>query len=236
MIKTLVIAAAVLAVIVFAGCAGVKHKDQPVGSVYDEKTMESLVKPPDKKPWYLRWMIRIADRKAGKKMLTGRVLAWSSKISISSGLLELYVEDGAASILEKRLIALVRMIISYTVPSPFAIDINSAKYKEYGITTDEIAGLRGEKDLETVSGFSVREKAALEYARAVSKTPIVLDNEILNRLRYNFSEREIVALAALSAKVNYWARLLEGLRIKPAGYTDDPVLHLDEYNTLEERY
>ena len=66
--------------------------------------------------------------------------------------------------------------------------------------------------------------------------PVFLDNEILNRLRYNCSEREIVALAALAAKVNYWARLLEGLRIKPAGYTDDPVLHLDEYNTLEERY
>ncbi len=233
-LKTLVIAGAVLAVIVFAGCAGLKHKDQPVGSDYDEKTMESLVKPPESKPWYIGWMIRIADRKAGKKMLTGRVLAWSPKISISSGLLELYVEEGAASILNKRLIALVRMIISYTAPSSFAIDINSAKYKKYDITAEEIAGLRGEKDLETISSFSIKEKSALEYARAVSKTPIVMDNKILNRLRYNFSEREIVALAALSAKVNYWARLLEGLRIKPAGYTDDPVLHLADYNTLVE--
>ncbi len=233
-VKTLVIAGVVLAVIVLAGCAGLNHEDQPVGGDYDENTMESLVKPPEKKPWYIRWMIGIADRKAGKKMLTGRVLAWSPKISISSGLLELYVEKGAASVLDKRLIALIRIIISYTAPSPFTIDINSAKYKKYGITAEEIEGLRGKKDLETIPSFSTREKAALEYARTLSKTPIVLKKKTLNNLRYNFSEKEIVALAALSAKVNYWARLLEGLRIKPAGYTDDPVLHLDEYNTLAE--
>ena len=37
------------------------------------------------------------------------------------------------------------------------------------------------------------------------------------RLRDSFSEREIVALAATSAQVNYWARLIQGLGCPPEG-------------------
>lgn len=41
-----------------------------------------------------------------------------------------------------------------------------------------------------------------------------------------------VTLASLSVKINYWARLIEALRIKPAGYTDDPILLLEEYSSF----
>jgi alkylhydroperoxidase family enzyme len=76
-------------------------------------------------------------------------------------------------------------------------------------------------------------QAALKYAQELSKTPIILDQIVLDNLRMQFSEREIVAIAALTAKVNYWARLIEALRIKPAGYTDDPILNLEQYSTFK---
>lgn len=207
-------------------------KDIPVGSIYNEDTMESLVNPPSKIPWYLKGFIKIADKKAKKKMLMGRILTWSPKISISSALLEVYVEKGASLCLETRMLTLIRIIISYTVPSPFAIDINSYKYKKYNITDEEVEGLRGIRDIESIMSFTEKEKVALQYASALSKTPIVLTQKQLDDLRRLFSEKEIVAIAALSAKVNYWARLFEALRIKPAGFIDDPILHLKDYNTL----
>ncbi|MCK5671888.1 MAG: hypothetical protein KAH95_00850, partial [Spirochaetales bacterium] len=84
----------------------------------------------------------------------------------------------------------------------------------------------------SIASFSEQEKAALIYAQELSKTPIMLNQQVLDNLRANFSEKEIVVIAALSAKVNYWARLIEALRIKPAGYTDDPILKLDEYSSF----
>lgn len=218
--------------LVIIGCSSLKTKESPVGGNYDESTMKSLVNPPKKISPFLRSMIKIADRKAEKEMIMARILAWSPKIAISSGILELYIEDGAAACLEERMTKILRIIISYTVPSQFALDINSWNFKDFDITDEEIKGLRSVKEIDSITSFSDREKTALKYAYELSKTPIVLNQKLLDDLRRLFSEKEIVAIAALTAKVNYWARLMEAMRIKPVGYTDDPVLHLEEYKTF----
>jgi len=218
--------------LIILGCSSSNKMNIPIGKIYNEDSMKSLIDPPKNIPFLLRPIIRIADKKANKEMLTGRVLAWSPKISISSGLLELYIEDAAAVCLDKRMIKLLRIYISYTVPSPFAIDINSWNYSNFKITKEEIEGLQGNIDIDSINTFSNNEKIALKYARALSKTPIELNQSILDDLRLNFSENQILAIAALSAKVNYWTRLIEALRIKPAGYTNDSILRLEKYSTF----
>ena len=221
-----------LIIFILSGCVSTNITDIPVGGTYDEGTMESLVDPPEKIPFLLRLMIRIADRKAKKEVLPGRILAWSSKTAISSGLLELYVEEDAAEYLDGRLVKILRIKISYMIPSPFAVDINSQNYKSFSITEEELRGLQGTKAIDSIASFSEEEKAALNYAQALSKTPVRLDQTILDNMRGQFTEKEIVIIAALIAKVNYWARLIEALRIKPAGYTDDSILNLDEYSSF----
>lgn len=214
-----------------------RNRRKPVGSAYNKTTMKSLVNPPSPLPWYFKPFIKIADKKAHKKMLMGRVLTWSPHIAISSALLELYIEKGASRSLEKRMVTLIRMMVSYTVPSPFAIDINTYQYKKYHITKEEIEGIRGLKPLEHITSLHEKERVALHYAQALSKTPLVVQQSQLDDLRRLFSEKEIIAITTLTAKVNYWARLFEALRIAPAGLSDDPVLHQKEYETLlqEER-
>lgn len=232
--KEVFISVFLIFVIMISGCISSNKPDIPVGGTYDESTMESLVDPPEKIPLLLRPALRTADKKAKKEVLPGRVLAWSSKIAISSGLLELYVEEDAAKYLDKRLIKILRIKISYMIPSPFAVDINSQNYKDFDLTAEEIKGLQGSIDMDSIESFSEQEKAALKYAEVLSKTPIILNQIVLDNLRNQFSEREIVVIAALTAKVNYWARLIEALRIKPAGYTDDPILNLEEYSSFIE--
>lgn len=231
--KNIYIFTIIIYAFLFSGCISSKKSAVPVGGTYDEGTMESLVDPPEKIPFLLRPALRIADKKAKKEVLPGRVLAWSSKTALSSGLLEFYIEEDAADCLDRRLIKLLRIKISYIIPSPFAVDINSQNYEDFNITEDEIRYLQGPVDIDSIASFSEQEKTALIYAQELSKTPIMLDQKVLDNLRSHFSEKEIVVIAALTAKVNYWARLIEALRIKPAGYTDDPILNLEEYSSFE---
>jgi len=193
--------------------------------------MKTFIAPPDKIPFLLRIMVWIADKKAGKKMLPGRILSWSWRISVGSAILELFIEGGAAKILDKRLIKLLRMYISFTVPSAFAIDINSWNYKNFDITEKEIKALQGLSKLDSVKSFSQKEIFALKYAFSITKTPVFFEKELSDKLKILFSSREILAIATLSAKVNYWARLIESLGISPAGYTEDEILHLEKYST-----
>jgi len=67
--------------------------------------------------------------------------------------------------------------------------------------------------------------------RSICKTPISFDPDLIIRLKKNFTEREIVILAATAAQVNYWTRLVQAFGIMPAGFTDNcPILKLDQYS------
>jgi alkylhydroperoxidase family enzyme len=194
---------------------------------------KSLISPPEKIPAFSRFLLGFAEREFDKELLPGRVLTWSTDLGIASGALELYIEKGSAKILEPRMVYILRMQVSYAASSPFAIDVNSSKYKEHSITDQEIRAMQGLEDVGSVDSFSEKEKTALRYAVAMTQTPVAFDELLLSDVRRLFSHEEIVAIAALSAKVNYWARFIEAMRIKPVGYTDDPLLRLDEYRTFD---
>ncbi len=197
-----------------------------------DRSRKSLVSPPEKIPWITGMMLNSAERKFGKELMPGRVLTWSTDLGIASGFLEKYVEKGAGDVLDPRLVYLLRMQVSYYVSCPFAIDVNSWKYRDYGITLEEIEALQGKRSIRGVESFSDRECAALEYAVSLSKTPVCFDGQLLEDMRRLFSPEEVVAVAALAAKVNYWARFIEAMRIKPAGYSNDPVLDIEKYSTF----
>ena len=92
--------------------------------------------------------------------------------------------------------------------------------------------MQGQIDIAAVNSFSEQERVALRYAVAMTTTPPAFSSSLLTDVRRLFTHEEIVAIAALSAKVNYWARFIEALRIKPAGYTDDPLLRLEDFSTF----
>jgi len=128
--------------------------------------------------------------------------------------------------------ALLRVQVSYAASCPFAVDVNAFEYPKHGITEDEIRAMQGRVAIGDVATFSEREKAALRFALAMTATPVRFSQTLLSDLRRLFTHEEIVALAAMAAKVNYWARFIEAMRIKPAGYTDDPLLGLADFGTF----
>lgn len=181
--------------------------------------MKAFIDPPRNIAPMLRLGIWFSEKVTGKVMLPARILAWYPRAAIGSGLLESFVahQDGN---MNKRMLKLVRMTASFAAACPFCIDMNSHEYEAAGINANEVLALHGLVELEYISTFSARERLAIQYARVVSQTPLKFTPDLIQQVKANFTEREMVILAATAAQVNYWARLIQALGIPPAGFSE----------------
>jgi len=191
------------------------------------------INEPIKIPWYLKWGIKIAERKTRKKMMPGRLLSWYPKAAIGAGVLESLVAHNDKEV-PKRILKLIRVQVSFSASCSFCIDMNSFEFLESGISEEEILCLQKPEGISTCPTFSPQEKAALEYVRQITATPISLKEVTLNELKNLFSPRAIVIIASTAAQVNFWTRLIQGFGIAPAGYHETcSVLNLEKYGTLK---
>ncbi len=167
----------------------------------------------------VRFGVAVSERVTGRRMEPARLLAWYPRAALGSGVLESLVAHREPS---KRLLKLVRVTASLTASCPFCVDMNSFGAASAGVAEAELAALqRGtESDLATLTP---RERAAIAYARAISSTPLVFEDELRVEVSRLFSEREIVILATTAAQVNYWARTIQALGIQPAGFCEIPI-------------
>src|SRR5659263_127746 len=115
---------------------------------------------------------------------------------------------------------MVRIQASTSIACSFCIDMNSFEYEKSGITEQEMHGLAGKVELEQIDSVSGKERIAIEYAKLISQTPVDIPAEFIEKLKAEFSEREIVILSSTAAQVNYWARMLKSLGVPPAGFSD----------------
>jgi alkylhydroperoxidase family enzyme len=186
---------------------------------FKEIFMKAFIDPPKHIPFYLKIGIWISKMITGRDLLPGKLLAWYPKAAIGSGIMEALVahKDGK---LGKRILKLVRLRTSFSVACPFCIDMNSYDYDQFDITPQELAALQGQIGIANVNTFSEREIIAMEYAVLISRTPLLFPPDFIDKLKSNFTEREIVVLASTVAQVNYWARLLQALGVPPAVFSD----------------
>ncbi len=180
--------------------------------------MSAFIKPPSKIPLLLKLGIWLSDRITGKELEVPRLLSWYPKVAISSAVMESMIAHKDKNISE-RMLKLVRMQASFSVSCPFCIDMNSSEYEKSGVTSEELAALMNSSLIESTHTFTQREIIALEYTRLISKSPLNFSIELIDSLKQNFTEREIVILASTAAQVNYWARLIQALGVPPAGFT-----------------
>lgn len=166
----------------------------------------------------VRLGIAVSERVTGRRMEPARILAWYPRAALGSGILESLVAHGEPS---KRLLKLVRVTASLTASCPFCVDMNSFESAASGVSDAELRALQqGTEDALTT--LTPRDRAAIAYARAISSTPLILDQGLWADLARLFTEREIVILATTAAQVNYWARTIQALGIQPAGFCEIP--------------
>ena len=152
-------------------------------------------------------------------MLPPKLLAWYPKVAISSAILETLVAHGKKD-LNARILQLIRIQASISVACPFCLDMNSFECEKIGISEEELQGLAGRIELEQINSFSLKEKLAIQYAKLISQTPVIVPEEFIEKVKSEFTEREIVIIVSTAAQVNYWARMIKSLGVPSAGFSD----------------
>ena len=192
----------------------------------------SFIPPPLRTPLLLRGLLRLVERRLGRRLLANRILAWYPKVFLGSGAMEGLVAHDEAEV-PRRLLALVRMYTSFLVSCPFCIDMNSRDFLRKGITEQEVRALQGRVGLDDVPTFTAAERAALRYVECMSRTPLEFTPEGVEDVKRHFSPRGFVILASTCAQVNFWTRLIQSLGVAPAGFTEEcSILDLEAYTTL----
>lgn len=200
----------------------------PAGPGHPSLIPDPFVSPPTRLPFPWGWLLRRVERRLGRPLVANRILGWSPRTLLGTGLLEaLVVHDDEE--LGRRLLRLVRLAVSFQVSCPFCIDLNGHGHGDDGVTDDEVRRLaRGDWG----PPFSDAERAALDYVVAMTATPVRLSEALVAEVKSHLSDRAFTVLAATAAQVNLWARLFQGLGVNEAGFSPDPTLYeLDRFRT-----
>ena len=179
----------------------------------------AFIKPPKRIPFYIKLGLVISKKITKKDLLAPKLLAWYPKVALSSGVMESLVAHGNKD-LNERVLKLIRIQASLSVGCPFCIDMNSFEYEKSGISEEEMHGLTGSIEMDKIQSFSAKEILAIKYAELISQTPVNITAEFMERVKSEFTEREIVIISSTAAQVNYWARMLVALGVPPAGFSD----------------
>jgi AhpD family alkylhydroperoxidase len=99
---------------------------------------------------------------------------------------------------------------------PFCLDIGSAILAKLGVPERQLRELHMHRESDA---FSELEKLVLDYAEAMSETPVVVSDELFARLREHFDDQQIVELTAAIAWENYRGRFTHALGIGSQGFT-----------------
>jgi alkylhydroperoxidase family enzyme len=92
-----------------------------------------------------------------------------------------------------------------------------------GISTEQIANLN---QYRTGFHFSNLERLVLEYADAMTQTPVEVPDALFSRLREKFNDAELVELTSAIAWENYRARFDHAFGIEAENFTEGAVCAL----------
>jgi AhpD family alkylhydroperoxidase len=126
---------------------------------------------------------------------------------------------------DRRLKGLAVVKAATVVHCEYCIDIASSAARKSGLRDSQLLALPRYRDSDE---FSELEKLVLDYAVAVSRTPVEVSDELFSALRKHFDERQIVELTNAIAIENLHARFNAALDIGSAGFTEGMVCAMPE--------
>ena len=92
-----------------------------------------------------------------------------------------------------------------------------------GISAEQIANL---SNYRADFNFSELERLVLEYADAMTRTPVEVSDALFTRLRERFSEAQLVELTSAIAWENYRSRFDHAFGIEGENFTEGAVCAL----------
>jgi 4-carboxymuconolactone decarboxylase len=153
-----------------------------------------------------------------------RMYAYIPKILSAYGRLE-QAQSSLRHILTPRHRALAELKSATTVRCEYCIDLGSQVARQWGLGDEELLALG---DYQNATCFSDVDKLILDYATALSRTPVVVSDELFAELLAAFGEAALVALTHIVTLENLRARFNLALGIGSAGLSGGQVCALPD--------
>ena len=181
--------------------------------------MRIEAKPLGAYPWYLRPFFWNQRRKYGAVL--DSAMLWARAPKLFLGVAVLYgMIDRKSSPLEAALRSLVTVRVSQINGCRFCVDLNSATLIKRGVAIDKVEAL---DDWRASNLFDDRERAALDYAEAVTRTDLRVDEGMFAALARHFDDDAIVELTGLIAFQNMSSKFNTALDVPAQGFCRIPA-------------
>jgi len=170
-------------------------------------------------PWFLRPFFWNQRRKYGTVLDPALLWARSPRVFVAVAFLYGML-DRRSSPLSPALRSLVTVRVSQINWCRFCVDINSATLLERGVPLAKIEDLEHWRNSDR---FEEKERLALEYAEAMTRSDLEGDDDLMVRLRDHFDDDAIVELTALIAFQNMSSKFNSALDVPAQGFCRAPV-------------
>lgn len=165
--------------------------------------------------WFARYAFRESRRRTGKVMTSLRITLLHPGLTIGVGAMERQLDR--AKDVDPLLTELASLKAATLIGCEFCIDIGSFLARtEHGATEQQIRDLDRHRESPA---FDDRQRLVLDYAEAMSQTPIHVEEQLFDALRREFNEKQLVALTTAIAWEQYRARFNGAFDIGPDGFT-----------------
>lgn len=175
-------------------------------------------KPEKEYPLWIRFIFRAQRKSYGAVLEPTRLWGLSPKILLGLQLLYRAIDRNSSPI-DPALRSLITVRVSQINHCSFCIDINSALLQKRGVSMDKALAT---VDYETNAAFTEKERAALAYAEAMTKSDKQVDDAVFKRLRAQFSDNQILELTALIAYQNLSSKFNAALGVPSQGFCPTP--------------
>ena len=166
---------------------------------------------------------RMMKKLTGREPQTGsgiepmEIWAHQPKMMFAMGRFNQAVRRGKS--VDERLKNLVELKGAQLIGCEFCVDLGSQICRNSGFSDEELLALPRYRQSDR---FTEREKLALDYAVAVTRTPVEVTDDLFDRIKEHFSDRQLVEITALLTVVNL-DRFNAAFRIGSAGFSEGMV-------------
>ena len=170
-------------------------------------------------PWHLRPFFWRQRHKYGAVL--DSALLWARAPRLFFGVALLYGQiDRKSSPIEPALRSLITVRVSQINGCTFCVDLNSATLLKRGGALDKLQALSSWPESTL---FDDRERSALDYAEAMTRSDRQMSDELFMRVRKHFAEDAIVELTGLIAFQNMSSKFNTALGVPPQGFCPIPI-------------
>lgn len=163
-----------------------------------------------------RYSYRTARRMYGRQLEPMQILAHHRPLLLGVGAASVAFERHSKSV-DEHLKQLAMLRTSQLVGCEWCLDFGSYLAHRSGCSDDQLRELSTWRESDR---FEPLERLVLEYAEAMTRTPVDVSDALFERLREHFDERQVVELTMAIALENLYSRSNWAFGIDGQGFSE----------------